>query len=123
MHPDNIGALVAAKIAYAGLANNHTLDFNEPGLFETVKALKRASIHFAGAGETREEATQPAVLQLPSSGTETQHKIQVWSAADHPQDVSHHRLRRPVHLRQVLMTLTVTFSGLQFQRFISSTIL
>jgi poly-gamma-glutamate capsule biosynthesis protein CapA/YwtB (metallophosphatase superfamily) len=32
MHPANISALTAANIHYAGLANNHTLDFSQAGL-------------------------------------------------------------------------------------------
>lgn len=86
MHPDNITALQAAKVSYAGLANNHTLDFSEPGLIETVRTVKKASIAFAGAGETQEEATRPAVLRIPSSDPNTSHEIHIWAAADHPRD-------------------------------------
>ena len=86
MHPANIAALQAAKINYAGLANNHTLDFCEPGLLETVKTVRKAGIAFAGAGEIKEEATRPAVLHLPTKGQIEAHEIHVWAAADHPQD-------------------------------------
>lgn len=91
MHPDNIASLKDAKIDYASCANNHSLDFCEAGLFETVKALKSAGIAFAGAGETREEATRPAVLELPRkaeepSSTAKSHEIHVYSASDHPHD-------------------------------------
>jgi len=95
MHPDNINALKEAKIDYASCANNHTLDFCEEGLFDTVKALKRAGIAFAGAGETREEATRPAILKLPrqsndstenSNEAESSFTIHVYAASDHPQD-------------------------------------
>lgn len=84
MHPDNIAALRAARIDYAGLANNHTLDFSEPGLAETVQTVKKAGIAFAGAGETKEEATRPAVLRLASD--QKTHNVHVWAAADHPSD-------------------------------------
>ena len=86
MHPENINALQAAKISYAGLANNHTLDFSEPGLLETVKTVKKAGIAFAGAGETEAEATRPAILQLPSSEGNSKHEIYIWAASDHPRD-------------------------------------
>ena len=86
MHPENVNALQAAKVSYAGLANNHTLDFSEPGLIETVKTVKKASIAFAGAGETREEATRPAVLRLPASDGATAYEVHIWAAADHPRD-------------------------------------
>jgi poly-gamma-glutamate capsule biosynthesis protein CapA/YwtB (metallophosphatase superfamily) len=86
MHPENVNALQAAKISYAGLANNHTLDFSEPGLLETVKIVKKAGIAFAGAGETEDEATRPAILQLPTSDRRSKHEIHIWAAADHPRD-------------------------------------
>ena len=86
MHPANIAALQAARINYAGLANNHTLDFCEPGLIETVQTVKKAGIAFAGAGESRDEATRPAVLCLPSQSRSAPHEVHVWAAADHPQD-------------------------------------
>jgi poly-gamma-glutamate capsule biosynthesis protein CapA/YwtB (metallophosphatase superfamily) len=86
MHPENVSALQAAKISYAGLANNHTLDFSEPGLLETVKTVKKAGIAFAGAGETEDEATRPAILQLPTSDGSSKHDIHIWAAADHPRD-------------------------------------
>ena len=90
MHPANIAALQAARVSYAGLANNHTLDFCEAGLLETVQTVKKASIAFAGAGESGEEATKPAVLHLPSNSSSNEqvagHDIHIWAAADHPRD-------------------------------------
>ncbi|KXL43079.1 hypothetical protein M433DRAFT_5962 [Acidomyces richmondensis BFW] len=85
MHPANVSALQAANIHYAGLANNHTLDFGEPGLLETIRTIRSARIAFAGAGETHEESVRPAVLQLPRSGGGT-YDIHVWAASDHPHD-------------------------------------
>ncbi|KAK5173883.1 uncharacterized protein LTR77_002564 [Saxophila tyrrhenica] len=86
MHPANINALQAARTDYAGLANNHTLDFSEPGLLETVRTVRDAGIAYAGAGETTEEATRPAVLRLPKQGSEEGYEAHIWAAADHPQD-------------------------------------
>ncbi|KAF2486469.1 putative polyglutamate biosynthesis protein [Neohortaea acidophila] len=89
MHPANISALEAARIDHAGLANNHTLDFCEPGLLETVRTVRKAGIACAGAGESEEEACSPAVLRLPSSrGDGKFHEIHIWAAADHPDDWS-----------------------------------
>ncbi|EMD00688.1 hypothetical protein BAUCODRAFT_180239 [Baudoinia panamericana UAMH 10762] len=84
MHPANIATLQAARIHYATLANNHTLDFCEPGLWETVRTVKKAGLAFAGAGETSEEATRPAVLML--SGSKREYEVHVFAAADHPSD-------------------------------------
>jgi hypothetical protein len=86
MHPANITALQAAKIGYAGLANNHTLDFSEPGLLETVRTVRNIGIAFAGAGETKDEATRPAILHLPASNGRSKPEIHIWAAADHPRD-------------------------------------
>ena len=43
-------------IKAVSLANNHTMDFEEAGLNDTIQALKAGSISFFGAGQTREEA-------------------------------------------------------------------
>lgn len=97
MHPHNIAALREASIDYATLANNHTLDFGEKGLVETVRTLKGAKIAFAGAGESAGEETAPATLDLPShrySGSkegdeeaaETNFRVHVYAASDHPRD-------------------------------------
>ncbi|KAK3073256.1 hypothetical protein LTS18_014468, partial [Coniosporium uncinatum] len=89
MHPDNAKSLHVPRIDYAGLANNHTLDFSRNGLLETVKTLKDAGIKYAGAGSDREEATAPAVLQLSRNserGGNKAHYVHVFAAADHPQD-------------------------------------
>lgn len=83
MHPDNIKALLPANVTYASLANNHTLDFSEQGLHDTVTALEGVNVAYAGAGRTREEATAPAILTLGA-----QQHVYVWSAADHPEDWS-----------------------------------
>ena len=88
MHPENISALQAANISYAGLANNHTLDFSEPGLLETVQRVKNAGIAFAGAGESIDEARRPAILNLPAGDDKLKHEIHIWAGSDHPHDWS-----------------------------------
>ncbi|KDQ62131.1 hypothetical protein JAAARDRAFT_30037 [Jaapia argillacea MUCL 33604] len=81
MHPDNIDFLQRPRIHYANLANNHTLDFCEEGLRDTVTSLKQAGISFTGAGHTRQEALGPAILML-----DNQYPIHIYSASDHPGD-------------------------------------
>lgn len=90
MYPENIQCLKEARIDYASLANNHTLDFSEEGLVETVRSSKDAGISFAGAGESREEALRPAVLHLrqASGKDELELVLHVYSASDHPADWS-----------------------------------
>jgi poly-gamma-glutamate synthesis protein (capsule biosynthesis protein) len=64
MHPANIGVLTAAGIDCAVLANNHTLDWGEAGLGQTIDTLRSAGIRTVGAGRTRSEADEPAALAL-----------------------------------------------------------
>ncbi|KAH9843326.1 polyglutamate biosynthesis protein [Teratosphaeria destructans] len=86
MHPANVSALTVAKAHHAGLANNHTLDFSEPGRLETVKIVKGAGIAVARAGESRGEAIRPAILCLPASDRGRDLEVHVWAALDHPGD-------------------------------------
>ncbi len=51
--------LKALGISAVGLANNHILDFQEEGLFQTLEALEKFSIPYAGAGKNLEDAEKP----------------------------------------------------------------
>ncbi|MFC2115890.1 CapA family protein [Bacteroidota bacterium] len=68
MHPENIACLTAAEIDYCSLANNHVLDWGYEGLCETLKTLKNADIHFAGAGMSLQEAEMPVILDIEGKG-------------------------------------------------------
>jgi poly-gamma-glutamate synthesis protein (capsule biosynthesis protein) len=61
--------LRTARIDGCSLANNHTLDFEEQGLLDTLEHLDAAGIRHAGAGRNREEAADPAILTLPADHT------------------------------------------------------
>ena len=61
-----IEVLRAARVDCCSLANNHTLDFEERGLLDTLEHLKAAGIQYAGAGLDREEAARPALLTARS---------------------------------------------------------
>src|SRR5262249_13208285 len=56
MSPRNIGCLTAARISCCSLANNHTLDWGDEGLQETLRTLDLAGIAHAGAGRNCPEA-------------------------------------------------------------------
>jgi poly-gamma-glutamate synthesis protein (capsule biosynthesis protein) len=62
MHPANTPVLTAAGIDCCVLANNHVLDWGYDGLEETLRALRKAGIATAGAGEDRAGAAAPAVI-------------------------------------------------------------
>src|SRR5215212_7620739 len=67
--PSAIETLRTARIDACSLANNHTLDFEEQGLLDTLKHLDAAGIRHAGAGRNREEAADPAILAVPADRT------------------------------------------------------
>jgi poly-gamma-glutamate synthesis protein (capsule biosynthesis protein) len=68
MHPENISCITVAGIDCCTLANNHTLDWGYSGLAETIDTLDRADVRHAGAGRSRDQADQPAILELPGKG-------------------------------------------------------
>jgi poly-gamma-glutamate synthesis protein (capsule biosynthesis protein) len=76
MHPANVGCLTAARIDACVLANNHVLDWGRDGLVETIRVLHAAGIRTAGAGAEEEEATAPAVLDVPGGA-----RVLLFSAA------------------------------------------
>lgn len=61
-NPLALTTLKLAKIDFVSLANNHTLDFQEQGLKEMLKLLKKEKLAFAGAGQNLNEASSPAYL-------------------------------------------------------------
>jgi poly-gamma-glutamate capsule biosynthesis protein CapA/YwtB (metallophosphatase superfamily) len=67
--PSAVEVLRAARVDCCSLANNHTLDFEERGLLDTLEHLKAAGIRYAGAGLDREEAARPALLSARSDRT------------------------------------------------------
>jgi len=67
--PSAIETLRTARVDACSLANNHTLDFEEQGLLDTLEHLDAAGIRHAGAGRNREEAADPAILTVPADDT------------------------------------------------------
>lgn len=87
MHPKNVAILTTATVDYCSLANNHTLDWERPGLTETIETLKNAGIAFSGAAQNIEEAAKPAIisikngrLQIFSFGAESSGIPNSWAA-------------------------------------------
>ena len=75
--PQAVDVLKAAGVEYVNLANNHVLDFSEPGLKDTIAYLDRAGIGHTGAGFSPEDAARPAELSARDTS------IGVFSFADH----------------------------------------
>jgi poly-gamma-glutamate capsule biosynthesis protein CapA/YwtB (metallophosphatase superfamily) len=82
-NPANIGALTYVPIHFACLANNHVLDYQTPGMMDTLKTLNSTDIKFAGAGKDLKEASKAAVVELPS----VDHRMNVISFADHGSNI------------------------------------
>ena len=66
--PGEVRVLQAARIDACMLANNHILDFEVQGLYDTLNALDAAGIRYAGAGANANEAANPAIMA--ASGAE-----------------------------------------------------
>ena len=64
MSPDNIACLAVLRVDCCSLANNHVLDWGEPGLLETIESLEAAHIAGVGAGRDAAQAKAPAILNL-----------------------------------------------------------
>ncbi len=61
----HVSGLVNAGFDVLSLANNHMLDFGLSGLEQTLKTLREAGLHHAGAGLDSAAAWQPAILHTP----------------------------------------------------------
>jgi len=61
--PVAVDVLRAANIQCVSLANNHSLDFDDQGLLDTLHYLDAANIYHAGAGRNLHEAIAPAILK------------------------------------------------------------
>ena len=62
--PLNVAGLLHAGIDVVSLANNHILDFMEPGMIQTQNILNEAGIYHSGAGMNSYEAYLPAIQSL-----------------------------------------------------------
>lgn len=67
--PSAVSVLQAARIDACSLANNHTLDYEEEGLLDTLRHLESAGIQHAGAGKDERDAARPAILRAGQEGT------------------------------------------------------
>ncbi len=61
--PENAACLAPARVDVCALANNHVLDWGEPGLLDTLDTLDHLGIVRCGAGRSLDEALQPAVVE------------------------------------------------------------
>lgn len=62
--PSSTLTLTHAGFNLLSLANNHAADYGSDGLLDTLDALTRAGIAYAGAGRTADEAHAPALVTV-----------------------------------------------------------
>ncbi len=62
--PEAVQVLTHGGVDIVNLANNHTMDYEEPGLVETLETLEKAGIHSVGAGRDLTEARRPEILEV-----------------------------------------------------------
>ncbi|MEZ5307183.1 MAG: CapA family protein [Pyrinomonadaceae bacterium] len=65
--PKNAGILKYAGIDIVSLANNHSLDCGNIGLFETMDNLDSQNIRWVGAGRTKSETESPVFLEIKNT--------------------------------------------------------
>jgi len=62
-NPDNILYLKNAGFDIVNLANNHSRDYGEVGLLDTMSILKQNDIKFIGAGANIKDALKPVIFE------------------------------------------------------------
>ena len=63
-HPRHVAGLVQAGFDVLILGNNHTSDYGQAGLDETVTTLRDHGLAYVGAGSSAEEACRPLFLEV-----------------------------------------------------------
>lgn len=59
----NLPALIGSGFDVISLANNHTLDYGEENLLDTLDRFNKAGLPYVGAGRNIVEARQPVILE------------------------------------------------------------
>lgn len=62
--PEYVKVLTEGGIDVVNLANDRIMDYEEPGLVDTIETLAKAGIHHVGAGENLKEARRPQIIEV-----------------------------------------------------------
>lgn len=62
--PASVEVLKHGGVDIVNLANNHAMDYEGPGLKETVETLQKSGIHAIGAGMNVTEARRPDIIEV-----------------------------------------------------------
>lgn len=63
-HPSRVEILKELGVDIVSLANNHSFDYGEQSLIDTMTTLKRAGILYYGAGNNLDEAMTPVYFEI-----------------------------------------------------------
>ena len=63
-NPERVEVLKEMGVDIVKFANNHTCDYGEESLLDTMDTLKNAGIDYIGAGADLEEAMQPVYIEV-----------------------------------------------------------
>lgn len=61
--PESLKGLLFAGFDVLSIANNHTMNYQAPGLTSTIQELKKAKILYTGGGKNMDAAHTPAVIK------------------------------------------------------------
>jgi poly-gamma-glutamate capsule biosynthesis protein CapA/YwtB (metallophosphatase superfamily) len=78
--PEAVRTLTELGVDCVTLANNHSLDYGQEALEDTLSQLRQAGIETVGAGRNRDEARRPAILRAQDM------TVAVLGVTDHPDD-------------------------------------
>jgi len=67
--PSMAKALAAAGINVVTLGNNHTVDYGQAALVDTIKRLEKAGVQVVGAGRDDKDAWTPAIVKTSGGAT------------------------------------------------------
>lgn len=81
MNPSNVECLTSAGVHVCTLANNHVMDWGDAGLRDTLRSLRLAGLHTAGAGAREADAWAPAVVSIDAPGACKGAQLRVLSIA------------------------------------------
>jgi len=62
--PEYVRVLTEGGIDVVNLANDSIMDYEEPGLVDTMETLAKAGIHHVGAGQDLKEARRPQIIEV-----------------------------------------------------------
>ncbi len=62
--PEYVKVLTEGGIDVVNLANDRIMDYEEPGLADTIETLAKAGIHHVGAGQDLKEARRPKIIEV-----------------------------------------------------------